>query len=227
MRRVHWRATAHHDELMVRREEQPWQSRATLLLDTRSAGHTGEGADSSLEWAVTATASIGVHLAGRGYAVRLLTDSGAALSTSWHDPASGPTGAQTPLLDALAVVTARRDASVGQWPELLAGAHAASGLLIGVFGRLSPAEARVTAGLRHGSTAALAVLLDVASWTSLADSQVEKVRLTETRQALRRAGWSVIVARRGDHVAGLGEQLGLQRVHVSEPEPASTPAGAA
>src|SRR5690606_33677899 len=86
MRRVHWRATAHHGELMVRREEQPWQSRATVLLDNRTAGHAGEGVDSSLEWAVTAAASIGVHLSERGYAVRLATDHGAAVSTAWHDP---------------------------------------------------------------------------------------------------------------------------------------------
>ena len=39
LRRVHWRSTAHAGELMVRREEQPWQSRATLFLDTRSAAH--------------------------------------------------------------------------------------------------------------------------------------------------------------------------------------------
>ena len=31
------RSTARYGELMVRREEQPWQSRATLLVDTREA----------------------------------------------------------------------------------------------------------------------------------------------------------------------------------------------
>lgn len=218
MRRVHWRATAHHGELMVRREEQPWQSRATLLLDTRAAGHAGEGVDSSLEWGVTAAASIGVHLAGRGYAVRLATDHGGAVSTSWHDPASGPTGAQTPLLDALAVVGAQRDASVGRWPDLLAGADSATGLLVGVFGRLNPQEARLVAGLRHGSTAAVALLLDVASWTSMATHESEKVRLAEVRQVLRRAGWSVVVASRGTHVATAWERLGVDQHAVSAGE---------
>ncbi|HWG92742.1 MAG TPA: DUF58 domain-containing protein, partial [Mycobacteriales bacterium] len=33
LRRVHWRSTARVGELMVRREEQPFQNRATLLLD--------------------------------------------------------------------------------------------------------------------------------------------------------------------------------------------------
>ncbi|SDS73974.1 DUF58 domain-containing protein [Jiangella sp. DSM 45060] len=214
MRRVHWRATAHHGELMVRREEQPWQSRATLLLDTRTSGHTGEGIDSSLEWSVTAAASVGVHLAERGYAVRLVTDHGGAVSTNWHDPASGPGDAKVSLLDALAVVQPQRDASVGRWPDLLSGAEAATGLLVGVFGRLTEPEAHVVAGLRQGSTAALAVVLDVMSWTSLGENSREQVRLTAGVQVLRSAGWNVIVAKRGEHLATLWERLGLQRPAV-------------
>lgn len=213
MRRVHWRATAHHGDLMVRREEQPWQSRATLLLDTRVAGHAGEGVDSSLEWSVTAAASIGVHLSGRGYAVRLITDHGGTVATSWHDPASGPAGAQTPLLDALAVVSPQREASVGRWPDLLAGAESATGLLVGVFGRLNSQEARLVAELRHGSTAAVALLLDVASWTSIPHQEAEQVKLSDAAQVLRRAGWNVVIARRGEHVAGAWEKLGVER-HV-------------
>ncbi|RIQ30051.1 DUF58 domain-containing protein [Jiangella rhizosphaerae] len=225
MRRVHWRATAHHGELMVRREEQPWQSRATLLLDTRTSGHTGEGIDSSLEWSVTAAASIGVHLAERGYAVRLATDHGGAVSTNWHDPASGPGDAKVSLLDALAVVQPQRDASVGRWPDLLSGAEAATGLLVGVFGRLTEQEARVVAGLRQGSTAALAVVLDVMSWTSLGENSREQVRLTASIQVLRSAGWNVIVAKRGEHLATLWERLGLQRPAVQAA--ARPPAGVA
>ena len=37
LRRVHWRSSAKVGELMVRREEQPWQSRATIFLDNRHA----------------------------------------------------------------------------------------------------------------------------------------------------------------------------------------------
>src|SRR2546423_1824380 len=76
LRRVHWRSTARVGELMVRREEQPWEHRAVLLLDTRAGAHRGEGPTSSLEWAVSMVASVAVHVAGRGYAVRLLTDTG-------------------------------------------------------------------------------------------------------------------------------------------------------
>jgi uncharacterized protein (DUF58 family) len=69
LRRVHWRSTARTGELMVRREEQPWQSRATVVLDSRRTAHRGTGAASSLEWLVAAAASVAVHLTHAGFAV--------------------------------------------------------------------------------------------------------------------------------------------------------------
>ena len=62
LRRVHWRATAKSGSLMVRREEQPWETRCTMLLDTRLTAHTEGGPDASFERAVSAAASASVHL---------------------------------------------------------------------------------------------------------------------------------------------------------------------
>ncbi|MFE3286207.1 DUF58 domain-containing protein, partial [Streptomyces sp. NPDC059233] len=66
LRRVHWRSTARYGELMVRREEQPQRSRATVLLDTRDVAFEGAGPDSAFEWAVSAAASSLVHLLEQG-----------------------------------------------------------------------------------------------------------------------------------------------------------------
>ena len=82
LRRVHWRSSARVGELMVRREEQPWQSRATVFLDNRGTSHRGQGAACSLEAAVSAAASIAVHLTHRGYTVRLVTASGDSRETA-------------------------------------------------------------------------------------------------------------------------------------------------
>ena len=102
LRRVHWRSSARVGELMVRREEQPWQSRATLFLDNRLRAHRGQGIASSLEAAVSAAASIAVHLSQRGFTVRLVTASGEDPASAWHyRDADLNTG---PLLEALAVV---------------------------------------------------------------------------------------------------------------------------
>ena len=93
-------------ELMVRREEQPWQSRAARCCWTPGAvAHRGEGPASSFEWAVSAAASIGVHLVRRGYA-RAAADRHRSERSSGGQPQrrrrrSDFEGA---LLDALAVV---------------------------------------------------------------------------------------------------------------------------
>ncbi len=102
LRRVHWRSSARVGELMVRREEQPWQSRATVFLDNRTRAHRGQGIASSLEAAVSAAASIAVNLSQRGFTVRLVTATGEDPGTVWHfREAELNTG---PLLEALAVV---------------------------------------------------------------------------------------------------------------------------
>ena len=78
LRRVHWRSTARHDELMVRLEERPWRGGVTVLLDRRAGAHRGHGPGASLEWAVTFAASACVHLIDRGEPVELVTEDGAA-----------------------------------------------------------------------------------------------------------------------------------------------------
>ncbi len=75
LKRMHWKATAHRGELMVRQEEQQVNPRAGIVLDTDARSH-GTGLDRDewvyspeLEWAVSATASVLDHLVRIGYAV--------------------------------------------------------------------------------------------------------------------------------------------------------------
>jgi uncharacterized protein (DUF58 family) len=196
-RRVHWRATARHGDLMVRREEQPWQSRATLVLDTRESAH-GQSVNgrrspttSSLEFAVAAAASIGTHLLGRGYAVRLVTASGGQTTTAWHDQSEGPGTAEGTLLEALATVTASEDASIGRLRGLLHGAGTVSGLLVAVLGRLDSDEVAGIARLRHDTSAALAVLLDADAWGGV--GRRGTLPPDAAAATLRRAGWHVVM----------------------------------
>src|SRR3954447_1601217 len=72
LRRVHWPSTARLDELMIRQNEMPWQSRVTVLLDVRRRAHSGE----SFEMAVSAAASIVAACWQRGSLVRLVTTDG-------------------------------------------------------------------------------------------------------------------------------------------------------
>src|SRR5262252_2035837 len=103
LRRVHWRSTARYGELMVRREEQRWQDRAVIILDTRLSGHGGRGPASSFEFAVSAAASIGVHLAREEMDTEFITDAGKVVA---------PGSFEDVLLDSLAVIRPSRNASL-------------------------------------------------------------------------------------------------------------------
>jgi uncharacterized protein (DUF58 family) len=159
LRRVHWRSSARIGELMVRREEQPWQSRATLFLDNRTGAHRGLGVASSLETAVSVAASVALHLSHRGFTVRLVTADGEDPESSWHFRDSERNSG--PLLEALAVLqaTSRPTIDTGWLADSSRG-----GLMVAVFGALDEVDSPVLRRMRQHSSTALAIALDVGGW---------------------------------------------------------------
>jgi uncharacterized protein (DUF58 family) len=152
-RRVHWRSTARYGELMVRREEQRWRNRATVLLDSRSMSHLGSGAGSSFEMAVSAAASVGVHVSQEGLTGQYISDNDIIRAGPFFEDR---------LLDALAVVRPSNARTLERaFKELkIVGA----GVIIAVMGRMSQAEARQLAACRTEGSQGIALLLDVATW---------------------------------------------------------------
>ncbi len=72
LRRVHWRSTARHDDLMIRQEEIPWQGRVTVLLDNRPRRCSPE----VFERMVSAAASVVAASGRRQDLLRLVTTQG-------------------------------------------------------------------------------------------------------------------------------------------------------
>ena len=58
LRKIHWASTAKRGRYMIRQEETPWHTRATILIDDYAAAHDGAGPTSSFERAVTTAASL-------------------------------------------------------------------------------------------------------------------------------------------------------------------------
>jgi uncharacterized protein (DUF58 family) len=191
LRRVHWRSTARYGELMVRREEQPWQNRGVLFLDTRAGAHRGDGPGSSLEWAVAATASVGSHLAREGFGLRFVTDAGAEVSDYSADAMTG-TPFEGLLLDSLALVTTSHsaDLSAGLTSIRRGGGE---GLVIAVLGALSDTDLDALARFRHHASACVAILLDTATWSSTPPSAGARNH-GHTSALLAGSGWRVISA---------------------------------
>lgn len=184
LRRVHWRSSARVGELMVRPDEQHWQTRATVLLDNRYGAHRGAGATASFETAVTAAASIALHLAERGYGVRLVSTDGTDL-TAWQRSALEPPTPAT-LLEALAVIETMP--ATGIELDWLDG-PAAGGLLIAVLGALDGTESGALRRIRHQSPAALALTLDIAEWGAAGPGQIADP--IDGAALLGRHGWQV------------------------------------
>jgi uncharacterized protein (DUF58 family) len=196
LRRVHWRSTARYGELMVRREEQQWRNHVVLFLDTRRSAHAGTGTSSSFEFAVSAAASIGVHLAMQGFDGQLVTDAGAL---------QGGGNFEDVMLDTLAVIkpSSGRDFV----PGLSTVMPRASGLFIVVAGRLSAAEARTLVASHHGNTPALALLLATSTWAAGAQPADSPDETQAATGVLTAAGWRVATVKSGTPLAAAWQRL--------------------
>jgi uncharacterized protein (DUF58 family) len=161
LRRIHWPTSARTDQLMVRREEQQWQSRCTLLIDNRRSSHCGQGIDSSLETAVRAAASIMRNLVAMDFEVRLVSATGESSSHGWHQGARGATLPEQLERLALLGLTRTERLSTGWVDESHHG-----GMLLAVLGHLGEADRTFLGGLASAGSSAYAVVLDVATWGS-------------------------------------------------------------
>lgn len=204
LRRVHWRSTARTGELMVRREEQPWQSHCTVFVDNRANAHRGSGPDSSLERAITVTASVAVHLSKLGYQVQLVTADGHELE---HLPTEGfPAGADAgdPSRSLLEYLASLPTLSTPHLSTPRRDEHGPGRLFVGILGALD--ESARAALLRNQTPggASCAVVLDVNTWASR-DRQVPAPTSTGF---LRSRGWKAVDLVRGGSLPAAWKELG-------------------
>jgi hypothetical protein len=191
---------------MVRREEQYWRNTATLFLDTRRSAYS----TAMFELAVTAAASVGVHLAGEGFEARLVTDVGEIPSQgSFNDT----------LLETLAVVKPSRAVGLEAGIEALG---TVGGQVIAVLGEVSAEQVRELAATRRGNAPALALLMvEEGAWdTAATASQVligagwqvaivpDAARLPLAWQEVHRAGGRYSAGRYGSHSQADGNGTG-------------------
>ncbi|MFE6387030.1 DUF58 domain-containing protein [Nocardiopsis dassonvillei] len=174
LRKVHWRSTAKHGELMVRRDEQHSRESSVVLLDTRRGAHGLPGPAGSLETAVSAAASVAVHLLDGGHELRLHTERGRVPTTS----ASG-------VLDSLAVAEPSDTPGLLGGIGMLAESRGATGVVVAVLGAVDPEEAAALSRT-GGRGVRVAVLCAHAAWPG-------PDTLRGVHDVLTAAGWRVLV----------------------------------
>ncbi len=143
MRRIHWRATAHRDTLMVRQEEQESTPEASVVIDRSAARWAPDamsrpGDDPGFEIAVVACVSVVARLVHDGYAVEVLDSDGTVLVERIE---GGDIADIDVMLAQFATLIARRDDTLGRIPRLFSGVS--TGPIILIVGRFDPADAEV------------------------------------------------------------------------------------
>ena len=190
MRRIHWRATAHRGQLMVRQEEEESSPDAVVVIDRsgRRWDTPGAHADPAFEAAVSLCASTAVHLSSEGYSVDVIDSAGTLLGTlrGHEDDRDG-------LLVALAMVAPRGDSR--DLATLIGGTP--PGPLVYITGSLDEEDA----ALLRPSGAAAPMLFS----TELLDGAAE---------AAAQHGWTV--APLGPDVAGAWEDAVSARIGVGD-----------
>lgn len=196
LRRIHWPSVARTGQLMIRQDESSRRSTALVLLDTRAAV-LGEAHRPAFEKAVSVAASIGMHLARSGYALRLAT------------PQLPPEAiSEDAFLDTLATISHSAARSLHPILSRLRTAAAADTTLVFVSAPPVPTELGALIGSGAGFGPRLAALVHPVDPATLAPERRAQLegRASQARLSLTRAGWDVLV---------LGPQARLADVWLS------------
>lgn len=201
-RRVHWRATARHGELMVRHEEPRSHAEARVILDTRVSGYpdavtSRSGAESeSFELALALAASLSLYLARGGFEADIVETASQQLAS---------VSPVEPFLRSLA--TARLRFETGR------------------YGAESPLQAPPRLDRAHGSVFAVAADADEdtidrlivqrqsfdLAVAFLIDPSDSRQRGGPAAERLRRAGWTVVPVGLDDDVERVWESVAAVR----------------
>ncbi len=206
-RRVHWRTTARIGELSVRREEQPWQNRAALLIDARAGAHSPGRPSGSFEFAVSAAASIAAALVRSDFGVRLIDDVGRIIAETGGAPFGTGVEAGIAVTEALAEIDRGGNTSLLPVASRLTDQPARRGAIVAVLGRLTPGDVAALAQAAPEGRRRMALLVDADAWTP--GSAVATASTGSARDALRRAGWSVAVAHPQTSLESLWRELNV------------------
>jgi uncharacterized protein (DUF58 family) len=183
---------------MVRREEQSWDPSASIVLDSRGTAHAGTGRHSSLEWAISAAASVATHFLDDGFGIEIYEAEGPLHITGTmgqHSSAS-----QQLVLSRLTDLRPRITSTMHYAVEA-ATVDRPGQLVIAIMGRMDAEDASGLLRIRRNRAQGLALMLDVGSFSEHGDNDRQKNESEVAMQILRDNQWRVVQVPRGMGVA--------------------------
>ncbi|WP_164479127.1 DUF58 domain-containing protein [Nakamurella antarctica] len=193
IRSVHWRASARHDDLMVRLTEPVSHGGASVLLDHRASAHHGTGEDSSFETAVSLAASVALHLLAGDHQVRLVSHTGKVLADG-HDITDD-------VLASLALLETDPQRTIA------ASATTDTGLLVAVLGQTDRDTTKLLIAARRRASNAIALVIAAGEWDRHSATAARDFETTiEMVGLLRAAGWRVVEVHPQDSLAAIWQR---------------------
>lgn len=199
---------------MVRREEQSWDPSASVLLDNRAPAHAGTGMGSSLEWAVSAAASIATHFVDDGFGVEIYEADGPLRISGSMGQHSSAT--QQLVIHRLTDLRARPTATL-HYAVQASMVDRPGQLVIAILGQVDAEEAHALLRVRRNRAQAMALMLDVSTFVdqhgehSHHAAERSRTESDVAAEILRDNQWRVVQVPRGMSVADAWaslEQLG-------------------
>lgn len=208
LRRVHWPTTARRGELMVRPDQHPQDHNAVVIIDSRANGQRGSEDDGTLEWLVSAAASVAVHAADLGQRVVLLGD-GENPAPSSHDSAFRDSAEDDPVeeaLDRLAVLRPTGPDSLAAAVETVA--RWTPSTVVALLGEVGPEDVEVLAGSAREAIR-VALVCRSGGWEPLSASR--RAALADSHDAavarLLESGWRVAQVEVSEPLTQVWERL--------------------
>lgn len=180
IRRVHWRMSAKQGELMVRLEEHPWDPSALVIADTRRSSHVGEGPDASLEWVISAAASVSVKFSSDRYRIVVAGGSG----TLFHPQQAGGVEQREALVDAMTDAGPSEETALSAILEE-SDSLDATGTIVAITGALLVADAATLVSIGQRLAKPCALVPAARAWGMPTHQHEDAIRLLE------RSGWAV------------------------------------
>lgn len=199
IRRVHWRMSAKQDELMVRLEEHPWDPTLSLIVDNRTSAHFGSGPDSTLEWCVSAAASVSAELLANRYRVTILSADDVVYTPSGGEALTNRESMIHAMTDLRSSARHGLDTGLSDWDAL-----SSSQSLMATLGLLTPEDATVLSAIGSHMHQTYALVPDAAAWG--ANEELYDAHRDACRH-LRSSGWTLQTYRPGQSVPEIWRAL--------------------
>lgn len=212
MRRVHWRASARHGDLMVRQEEQRSFPEARVIVETTRAAYRDVSTDeiddvesAAFEWTVRMLASVCVHLRRAGFLVTIDETGPAQLDALAHGRSR--TWGDEEFLARLATLQLT-DAPAERHPGREKGAN---GPLIALLGHSEPATADWLLAQRRPGELAVAFLVRTPTAVDIISREFGFTNTAPgTGSRLSEAGWLTVPLRSDDDHASAWDAVVIE-----------------